>query len=503
MLLVAGLLTAFWIKSRKEYFSHDEFVTAVLVGHSSLPEMLDTIRNGGETNPPLYFILDWLVVRVCGTSEEAVRGLSAFSIALAAVVVFFTLRPVVEPRNAALAVAFVFGLSRSVFWFLVWARYYGLFVLLAAVMFFLFVRINTTESVRRRDVLFIFLVHVAMVYLHLFGLLFSGLWLGAQLVLDAVRGRGRWKIYGAVVAAWVTFLAWVPALPKQFYITSGGTWTPRMKFGLFVDELAMQTPLATVLLLTALLALVTMLAPKRWEAGDKTNARAATGLAALLLLALAWMAVPVATWAASQILKPVYLQRYVAPCVVSLAAFVGVGLWAIRKLPHPEPPSPNRVPAWLPGLVAATILGFCLAFQPLRAMQDAAKPAAAFTDEDFGHPNLPIVCEDSMDFLPRAHYGKGREYILLIDHEAAEKSAGYFTKQMERYYSRFRAHHPEWKIRYANELPAGPEGFLLVDVAQATTFEWVLKNRPGFTAELLGTWPEGQKVFLVRREERR
>jgi hypothetical protein len=252
-----------------------------------------------------------------------------------------------------------------------------------------------------------------------------------------------------------------------------------------------------VLLLTALLALVTALAPRNGATEAKTNS--AGGMAALLTLALAWMVVPVAVWAASQVSKPIYLQRYVAPCVVAVAAMLGVGLWAIHKLPRPENLRSGRVPAWLPGLVAAGILVFCLAFQPLRAIQDPPKASAAFTDDDFGHPNIPIVCENSMDFLPRAYYGKGRDYILLIDHDAAEASDGYFTKQMERYYSRFRAHHPELKFRYANELPTGPEGFLVVDEPEATTFEWILKHRPGFTAEPLGTWPEGQKIFLVHR----
>ena len=36
-LLVAGLLAAFWVKSRKEYLGHDEFITAVLAGSPSLP----------------------------------------------------------------------------------------------------------------------------------------------------------------------------------------------------------------------------------------------------------------------------------------------------------------------------------------------------------------------------------------------------------------------------------------------------------------------------------
>lgn len=494
-LLVASLLSAFWIKSHKYYLGHDEFITAVLAGNPSLPEMLDTIRNGGETNPPFYFILEWLVARGFGTGETAMRALSAVSMTLAAIVVFFTLRSIVTPVNAALAVGMVFGLSREVFWDMLWARYYGLFILLAALLAFLFVRINTGGTVRRRDVLFVFLVHTAMVYLHLYGALFSGMFLVAQLFLDWLRGRWRWATPGAVVGAWATFLWWAPAVPKQFAVTSIGTWTPRLEFGLFVDSPAMQTPLATVLLMIATLAVVTMMA----RSSDGKKSPLGAGLLSLLLLALAWMVVPVATWAISQVRQPMYMQRYVAPCVVALVLIVAVSLWATQQLPRPDFIRPGRVPGWLPGLVAAGMLGFCLSFQPLRAIHDSPRAAAAFTDEDFGHANVPIVFEDSMDFLPRAYYGKTRDYILLIDHEAAAASTGYFTMQMERLFSPYRAYYPEFKVHYADELPFGPAGFLVVNGTRATTFDWILKNRPGFTAERLGVWPDGQEILWVRR----
>lgn len=496
ILLVAGLFAAFWIKSRKEYLGHDEFITAVLVANPSLPEMLDTIRNGGETNPPLYFILEWVVARGFGTGEEALRALSAICMALAAVVVFLTLRRVVGGLSAALAVGFVFGLSWQVSCYMGWARYYGVFVLLAAVLAFLFLRITTADTVRWRDVGLVFLVHAALVFLHLFGALFSGMFLVTLVAVDWLRGRWSWRLIGAVVGAWaVFFLLWGTALPKQFAVTSSGSWTPRINLGMFLDELAMQIPLAVVLLLSAALAAVTALAR---PAGEKPPA-ARPGSLPLLALGLAWMVVPVLMWGVSQIRHPIYMQRYVAPCVVALALILAVSLWAAQQLPRPEFGLPGRVPGWLPGLMSTGIIVFCLTFQPWRAMKGPPRADRAFTDVDFGHANVPIVFEDSMDFLPRAYYGKGREYLLLIDHEAAEASDGYFTKQMERLFNPFRAHYPGFKVRHAAELPVGAEGFLVVNSPQATTFDWILTNRPGFTAERLGTWPDGQEVLWARR----
>src|SRR5215208_3357612 len=83
VLLVAGLLAAFGIKSNKEYFGHDDFVTVTLVSNPNIGEMLDTIRSGGEVNPPLYFVVQWIVARFFGTGELVMRLTSAISMAAA------------------------------------------------------------------------------------------------------------------------------------------------------------------------------------------------------------------------------------------------------------------------------------------------------------------------------------------------------------------------------------------------------------------------------------
>src|SRR5438876_2190512 len=84
------LIGAFW-QSSKMYLNNDELLTAVLVSNPSLSQMWSTIQNGGELNPPLFFVVEWLVAHTCGTSEMALRGLSALSVALAGCVLFFTI----------------------------------------------------------------------------------------------------------------------------------------------------------------------------------------------------------------------------------------------------------------------------------------------------------------------------------------------------------------------------------------------------------------------------
>jgi hypothetical protein len=495
--LVVSLLAAFIIKSNKWYMSHDDLCTTTLISNPRFGEMIETIGNGGEVNPPLLFVIGWLVARVFGTGDIPMRGLAAVPLAFGAVVVFFALRRTVGPRPAALATALVFGLSRAVFDFMQNARYYGFFILFAAFAALLFVKITAGKQFNRRDLVFIFLAHTAMIWLHLFGLFFSGMWLVALIVVDWFQRQRRWSLYGAVIAAWGTFALWLPALRRQLQVTRDGTWTPRIPFGLFIDEPSMQTPLATVLLLLAAIAVVILNGKCSSETERKTGS--VKNLLPLLVLGLAWMAVLVGAWAGSYVIKPFYLQRYVAPCVIALTFLLAVMVWLIERLPGDIN---SRLPTWLQKLTWCAITIGCLLFQPLRALQDA-RQLAPFVNLDFGHPNLPMVFEDSMDYLPRAHYGRGREYVMLIGREAAEADSGYFTKLEERLFSKFRPHYAD-KIRvlYFEELPAWPDGFLVVDVERAKTWDWVAEHKPGLKIELLGQWPEGQKVFLVRREKK-
>ena len=499
--LAAATMLTVWIVSRRAYLSHDELITAIIVSEPNLLKMLKGIAYGTETNPPLFFILQWFVARLFGTGDLAMRLLPAASVALAGPLVYATMRPALGPRISALALGLVFGLSRDVFLFIEWARYYGWLVFLGALAAWLFGRFHREINPGRSRYFLVFVTHCALVYTHVFGAFFSGTLLLAHVVLDWLDGRRRWALYSAVAGAWAAFLPWIPILRVQVACTRGGTFTPRLNVGTFFDELAMQTPWALALMFIALLALLAALRPATApEPKSPTEPGQWTALAAL---ALAWMSVPIVTWAASHVVRPFFMRRYVAPCLVAWAFLIGLVIFAAYRLPR------RRISrAWpllprLHDLAWVGILVFCLGWQPLRAWKEPPKPATAFTDLDYGHPGLPIVFEDAMDFLPRFIYGRGRQYVLLLDAQAAEADPGYLTKLTERYYSRWRPGYPNIPVRYYEELPAWPDGFLAVDDPLCQTFDWLFKHKPELKEELLGPWPDGKQVYLVRRQATR
>lgn len=161
------MLVTVYIASTRRYLGFDDLVTAMLVSEPNLIRMLKAIGHGVEVNPPLFFILEWMVARLAGTGDFALRVLSGLSIAVAVPVLYVAIRRVVKPEVAALAVGFVIGLSRDVYEFATWARYYGWLILLTAVAGYLFMRSYTESDMRKRDYAYVFLTHCAIVYTHL------------------------------------------------------------------------------------------------------------------------------------------------------------------------------------------------------------------------------------------------------------------------------------------------------------------------------------------------
>ena len=505
--LAFGILTGAAMASHKEYFGNDELITALLVSNPSFSEMWSAIRRGGELNPPLYFIVEWGVARLFGNSEFSLRALSGLSIALGGWVLYFTLRPLTGPRAAALAIALVLGLSRDVFYFAREARYYGVLFLLVSLGIFLLMRLTTDRPVTRRDYVLIFLVHCAMVYLHLYGLIYSGVLFVAMAVMDLLRGKLRWGLLGAVVAAWVSYCAWLPTTLQQFKSVSQGVYTPPefLKLGFFVEELALQTPLALVLLFISLLGCLALIASRPCRAAEEiADCSAPVGWAALGVVALMIMSVPVSTWLASHVLTPPpYMHRYMFPCIAAWVLMLALMLVAVFRLPALDSPFRFRLSPRLWDLAWIGVLIFCAGFQPLRAKKNPARAATPFVDEDFGHPNLPVVFENSWYFVQRVFYGQGREYVLLIDREAAEADPGWYTRCTQRFFEGWYPRYHKANVSHVADLP---EDFLAIDDDYTKTFEGVFARHPELTKQLLGAQKSGAeihgetRVYLVHNE---
>jgi 4-amino-4-deoxy-L-arabinose transferase-like glycosyltransferase len=108
---------------------YDESVTASLVAQP-LGAMLRSLRES-ETAPPLYYVLAWIWTRLFGSSDLALRSLSAAAGTLTVPVLYAAAKALVS-RRAGIITAALAACSPLLVWYSQEARAYSLLVLLSS-----------------------------------------------------------------------------------------------------------------------------------------------------------------------------------------------------------------------------------------------------------------------------------------------------------------------------------------------------------------------------------
>jgi hypothetical protein len=503
-------LVAFWLvivggalwQSGKEYFDNDELCTALLVSNPSFPDMWAVIRRGGELNPPLFFLIEWVIARTVGIGETALRAISFVSVAFGGWILYFTLRPLTGPRIAALSISLILGLSRTTFYLAGRARYYGLFFLLVTIAIWLAMRLRNRTQLRWPDYVMVFVTHCLMVYLHLFGLLFSGVLLLAMIAADVLIGKWRWRLYGCIIAALVSFGAWLPTMTRQ--VKSAGAYTPPgyHTIGFFLDQLSLETPYAPIFIVIAMLGGLALMLPRSADAADEAaSCNTPSGWTSLALLAAGLLAVPIATWVGSFRITALYMPRYVFPSIAGYVIITALILVAFLRLPRGNVQFKRVLSPIIWNGAWFAVLAFGLLFQPMRAWKNSPRPAKPFVDADYGYPNLPMVFENSWPYMKRALYGRGREYMLFTDSNASNSDTNHYTGFIERYFQSYYPRYHDIQVAHYTDLP---QSFLAVDDDYTKTFEWLFQKSEVRT-RLLGTRksdPEyfgDERVYLVEK----
>ena len=139
--LIAAVLRFATIASQS-YWA-DEGLTAYEI-HLRFGPMLSAVSQL-ETTPPLYFIVAWVWYHVIGTSEAAVRSLSALAGIAVVPVGYLCGRELVSRRAGVIAAAFA-TFSPFLIWYSQEARAYMLLIALTGVSFLFFARAERDPS---------------------------------------------------------------------------------------------------------------------------------------------------------------------------------------------------------------------------------------------------------------------------------------------------------------------------------------------------------------------
>ncbi len=203
----------------------DERLTLLIASQRSMPAVLDALRQGADTNPPLLFAWHWAIGRLLGgVADWQLRGTALLSMFAATVGLFLLLRRVYGVLPA-LAGAFVVAGNAQIIRYAFDARFYGPWVLLTVVYLALLARL---ASGRRSLVEWVAtcLAAAALCLIHYFGVITLGLISGGVL-LAAYPDRRRMRAVapGALTGA-VTVVALLPMLRGQRAALSVATWVP-------------------------------------------------------------------------------------------------------------------------------------------------------------------------------------------------------------------------------------------------------------------------------------
>ena len=305
-------------------FWEDEASTLSAAGRS-FPQLLRLLRHV-DTVHAAYYMLMWVVIRVAGTSETAVRLPSALAMAVAAGVIALLGRRLVS-AGAGLAAGLVFAALPEVSWDGQEARGYALATALAVVASYLFVRVLDAPPAARRRWLIGYGASLAALGLaNLFALLLLPAH-ALALAAHARYGPRRPPVAGWLAAAAAGVAATTPVMVLGWRERNQIGWVGQARLGTLRSVASVIGPPAVVAAVLVILSLAVIV----------TAVRGRAQLAAgwpwrLTVLCLPWLVLPPVILLAVSLAHPVFTPRYIAFCLPALALLLGAGLAALGRV---------------------------------------------------------------------------------------------------------------------------------------------------------------------------
>lgn len=208
---------------------HDEGFTMLL---APLPVSEIIHRTALDVHPPLYYISLHFWISLFGTSETAIRSLSALFMIGVIFITFFMVRRLYDSTTARLATIFV-ATAPFLIRYSQETRMYGMLAFLAALATYMFIRARATNkwldwliySVALTAGLY---TNYYMIYLIAFHWLYV-IYLAAypKLSWQTIKNqilRWRWLLANAL--AMLAFLPWLPTVIRQYTSIQNGYWIP-------------------------------------------------------------------------------------------------------------------------------------------------------------------------------------------------------------------------------------------------------------------------------------
>jgi hypothetical protein len=265
-------------------------------------------------------------------------------------------------------------------------------------------------------------IHIAIIYTHFYGFLYSAGTLFALIISDKYFSIFRPRVYISFIIAWLAFIPWLPIFIRQSQL---GTWMTKPTVENLLNSFNDWTPNFFLPALLIIVCLIFIIKPINIYNFNKTKLENIE--ISLLLLAFSWLSVSVFAWLISINLQPIFLQRYLIPGQISwsviLACLFSYLIYPRFRLNQGNSEKVNLSKSLNANLqTLAVIIGILfLLIKPIySANKLITQELPGSNDYKYGYKDLPIVVEFSGDFLERSYYyhnPQNNPYFFILDEE--------------------------------------------------------------------------------------
>jgi hypothetical protein len=294
------------------YFWQDEQFTYFIASDPSIKHMFEAVREGADTNPPVYHLLvRGFAAVVPGRPEVVYRLFSLLAAWLGLIALYVILRRGFEPLSSVIAVLAIWA-SPLILHESFDARFYTPLLASAAAFCLVF----TGHYRRWVQYTLIALAAALLCTIHYFGIVALCGIVAGEFILRPGNWRDTARTFVPTLAGPVALACMIPFLLGQRAGLSVSTWVPSFRPDDLLDvmeNLFVTLPLATVVICWWLFH---WLAAKD-RANSPIDMRAMAGLTGLIL-------VPVAVTVFSAVAQPAMIPKYMIPAMLAAAPIVAL-----------------------------------------------------------------------------------------------------------------------------------------------------------------------------------
>ncbi len=423
----------------------DEIFTWKEASDPSLWHLYYAIQHGADGGQPLFYTTAWLWVRAVGNGVLALRLYSSVAMCGSLLITWRTIRQFYGTWATALGVLFFWGTSGVLLDQNVEARFYGLYMLVVAATANLYTRLVARPVPSRALLVLVFVSQAALVLTHVLGLIYSGLILLALILVDAAKGRLRFKLYLVYAAGWLALLVWIPAIRASMAAGRPHGWigmptlTDLRTAYLFGDSLqwlrllkrhSLETLFQIVshlveLIIYVPLAVVFALGIRQIFKRGRQAISDPKG--AFLFLAYMLLSAPVVLFVLSHLIAPVMVSRYLLPSGIGLATILAASADALGADSDAPPRLASR--AICSGIVLVLIMSPVLTVLALGPIDLGWAYLDVRRVELNLPPNAAVIAGWQQDFVKFMRFSQNSNirYYFLLDWPAAVVGPSEFT----------------------------------------------------------------------------